>query len=100
MALWRFLLVFALAFGSVSPHCAVTAPVTTTAVHQVRMVHDQHQPSKAHVSDACIGCATPVRFALAVPLPPMIATGRYVVVQSPLATRLSALEPPPPRTGT
>jgi hypothetical protein len=104
MALWRFLLVFALAFGSVLPHCAVSAPVSTAA-HHVRMAHDQHQPSKhdqhqpskAHVSDACIGCATPVRFALAAPVAPMMATSRYVVVQSTLTTRVTALDPPPPR---
>jgi hypothetical protein len=97
MVLWRFLLVFVLAFGSVLPHCAGAAPVSTTA-HHVGMAHDQHQPSKAHVSDACIGCATPVRFALAAPVAPMMATSRYVVVQSTLTTRITALDPPPPRS--
>jgi hypothetical protein len=97
MALWRFVLLFALAFGSVLPHCAAAAPVSTAAPQHVGMAHDQHQPSKVHVSDACIGCATPVRFALAAPVPPMIATSRYVVVQSTLATRMTALDPPPPR---
>jgi hypothetical protein len=95
MALWRFLLVFALAFGSVLPHCAVATPVTAT--HHAGMTHEQHQPSKAHVSDACIGCATPVRFALAAPVAPMVATSRYAVVQSTLTTRITALDPPPPR---
>ncbi|UVO55121.1 hypothetical protein [Sphingomonas sp. SUN039] len=97
MALWRFLLVFALAFGSVVPHCAAAVPLTATAAHHVGMAHDQHQPSKAHVSDACVGCATPIRFAFAAPATPMAATARYIIVHRTLTTRVTALDPPPPR---
>jgi hypothetical protein len=97
MTVWRFLLVFALAFGSMLPHCAGAAPATTTTAHHVGMTHEQHQPSKAHLSDACIGCATPVRFALAAPVAPMVATSRYAFVLPTLTTRVTALDPPPPR---
>lgn len=97
MPIWRFLLVFALAFGSVLPHCAAAVPGATTARHHVGMAHEQHQPTKLHVSDACIGCATPVRFAFSAPVEPMLATSDYVVVQPTLTTRITALDPPPPR---
>jgi hypothetical protein len=97
MSLWRFLLVFALVFGSVLPHCAAAAPVSTTHTHHVGMAHDQHQPSKAHASDACIGCATPVRFALAAPVELMKVAIGYAAVQPALTTRATALDPPPPR---
>jgi hypothetical protein len=99
MALWRFLLVFALAFGSASPHCAAAAPVATSAPHHAGMAHDEQQPAKAHVSDACIGCATPIRFAFAVPVATLRPTSRFVVVHPTLTTRVTALDPPPPRRG-
>jgi hypothetical protein len=96
MALWRFLLVVALAFGSLVPHCAAAAPMPMAA-HHAGMAHDQHQPAKAHTSDACIGCATPVRFMLATPCEPTFFSGRYSIVASTLRARVTALDPPPPR---
>lgn len=98
MALWRFLFVVALAFGSVMPHCAAAAPMPMAA-HHAGMAHDQHPPAKAHVSDACIGCATPVRYMLAAPVAPMGAASRYAVVPSTLTAHDTALDPPPPRIG-
>jgi hypothetical protein len=99
MAFWRFLFVVALAFGSVIPDCVVATPVPVTA-HHAGMAHDQHQPSKAHVSDACIGCATPVRFTLATGLAPMVAASHYAVTVSTLTTYDTTLDPPPPRLGS
>ena len=98
MDLWRFVLVFALAFGSVLPHCAAAAPALPPVAHHAGMAHDTpHQPSKVHVSDACIGCATPVHAALAAPVAPMATAGRYVVFHATLTTHITALDPPPPR---
>ena len=101
MALWRFVLLFALAAGSVLPHCAAATPAPAAAAHHANLAHDRqqhrHDPSKAHVADACIGCATPVRFALTARAEPMAATTRYIVVEQKLATRFTALDPPPPR---
>jgi hypothetical protein len=97
MSPWRFLLVFALAFGSVLPHCAAATPAMMSATNHAGMAHKQQQPSKAHIADACIGCATPVRFALASPVEPMAATGRYIAFHPTLTTRVTALDPPPPR---
>lgn len=98
MVVWRFLLIFALAFGSVLPHCAAAAPAAPPFAHHAGLAHGTpHEPSKAHVSDACIGCATPVRLAFAVTTEPLAATGRYVVFHAMLTTRVTALDPPPPR---
>lgn len=101
MALWRFVLLFALVAGSVLPHCAAATPAPAPAAHHASMSHDgqlpRHDPSKAHVTDACIGCATPVRFALAMRAEPIAATTRYIVVEQKLATCFTALDPPPPR---
>lgn len=98
MGLWRFLFLFALAFGSVLPHCASALPAKQAAPHHMGMAHDEQQPSKMHVSDACVGCATPVRLALPVPAEPLAATALYRVADTTLTTRSAALDPPPPRS--
>jgi hypothetical protein len=101
MALWRFVLLFALVAGSVVPHCATATPVPVSAAHYPNKAHDgqqhRHDPSKAHVTDACIGCATPVRFTLTARAEPMATAARYIVLEQKLATRFTALDPPPPR---
>lgn len=97
MHLLRFLLLFALTFGSVLPHCASAAPATQGASHHAGMAHDEQQPSKAHVSDACIGCATPVRLALPMPVSTLAPSPDYLIALPILATRTAALDPPPPR---
>jgi hypothetical protein len=104
MALWRFVLLFALVAGSVFPHCATATPVSVSAAHHANRAHDgqqhRHDPSKAPITDACIGCATPVRFALTARAEPMVTTARYIVLEQKLATRFTALDPPPPRQAT
>lgn len=97
MGVLRFLLVFALAFGSVLPHCASAAPATQAASHHAGMAHDQQQPSKAHASDACIGCAAPVRLMLPMPDGAIVPSPTYLAFLPILATRTAALDPPPPR---
>ncbi|MES2289046.1 MAG: hypothetical protein V4530_04850 [Pseudomonadota bacterium] len=97
MGLWRFLLLFALAFGSVLPHCASAMPATQAAPHHAGLAHDEQQPSKTHVSDACVGCATPVRLAFPAPAATLDATPIYRTVRAALTTRVTALDPPPPR---
>ena len=98
IALLRFLFVVALAFGSVMPPCLSAAPMPLAA-HHAGMAHDQHQPAKAHISDACIGCATPLRFMFTASVAPMVAASRYAIVASMLTTYDAAREPPPPRIG-
>lgn len=93
----RFLLLFALTFGSVLPHCASAAPTTHAAPHHAGTAHNEQQPSKMRVSDACIGCATPVRLALPAPVETLAATPPYRTVGTALTTRATALDPPPPR---
>jgi hypothetical protein len=100
MALWRFVLLFALVAGSVLSHCATATAAPASPAHHTNMAQDQqhrHDQSKAHVSDACIGCATPVRFALTVQAGPLTTTDRYIVLEQMLTTRFMALDPPPPR---
>jgi hypothetical protein len=81
------------------PHCSAAAPMPMAA-HHVGMAHEQHQPAKAHISDSCIGCATPVRFMFAAPVKPMAAASGYAVVASTLTTHDTLLDPPPPRIGS
>lgn len=98
MGLWRFLFLFALAFGSVLPHCASAMPTTQAAQHHAGMAHDEQQPSKTHVSDACVGCATPERLTFPAPATALAATPAYRMDGSTLTTRVTALDPPPPRS--
>lgn len=98
MGLWRFLFLFALAFGSVLPHCASALPAKQAAPHHARMAHDEQQSPKMHVSDACVGCATPVRLAFPAPAAALAATPAYRMDGSTLTTRVTALDPPPPRS--
>jgi hypothetical protein len=100
MALWRFVLLFALVAGSVLSPCATATSAFASPTHHANMAQDQqhrHDRSKAHAADACIGCATPVRFALTVQAEPLTTTPRYIVLEQMLATRFMALDPPPPR---
>lgn len=97
MHVLRFLLLFALTFGSVLPHCASAAPATQTSAHHAGMTHEHEQPSKAHVSDACIGCAAPVRLMLPMPGAVLAPSPDYVAFLPTLTTRMTALDPPPPR---
>ncbi|MEP6784217.1 MAG: hypothetical protein ABI898_00585 [Sphingomonadales bacterium] len=97
MGLWRFLLILALSFGSVLPHCATAMPVAQAAPHHAGMTHDQEQPSKAHVSDACVGCATPIRLSFPERAAPIAATPVYLAFHAALTTRVATLDPPPPR---
>jgi hypothetical protein len=97
MHVLRFLLLVALTLGSVLPHCAAAAPATQGSSHHAGMAHREKQPSKAHVSDACIGCATPVRLALPAPAPAVAPSPDYAAILRTLTTRTAALDPPPPR---
>jgi hypothetical protein len=97
MAIWRFVLLFTLAFGSVLPHCAAAMPVSATAPHHIGMAHDDAPPTRGHVTDACIGCATPVRFAFAEPAAPITVTRVYIGLSTALRSLPTALDPPPPR---
>lgn len=97
MSMLRLLFLFALAFGSVLPHCASAVPTTQAVSHHVGMAHDKQQPSKAHASDACIGCATPVRMSLPVAAVTIAPSPDYLVFRPTLTTRVTALDPPPPR---
>ena len=97
MRLWRFLLVFALAFGSVLPHCASAAPVSAVTAHHAGTMHDRHSPTNVHAADVCIGCAVPVRATLMAPAAPMAASAPDLALQPVATTRTTVLDPPPPR---
>lgn len=97
MHLLRFLLLVALTLGSVMPHCASATPAKQVSSHHAGMTHEHEQPSKAHVSDACIGCAAPVRLMLPMPAAAIAPSPDYLVALPTLTTRTAALDPPPPR---
>ena len=97
MRLGRFLLVLALAFGSLNAHCASATIISPVPTHHIGTTHGTHHPSGAHVGDACIGCAMPVRLSFPTPLEAMTQTSPAVALQPVLTTRATALDPPPPR---